>query len=65
MLRSTIHLPPVEEGEFLLYFVKYNLNAILADLVYARILSPASKLASYEYCLSLLELPKTFERIYA
>ena len=23
MLRSTIHLPPIEEGEFLLYFVKY------------------------------------------
>ena len=22
MLRSTIHLPPIEEGEFLLYFVK-------------------------------------------
>ena len=37
---------------------KYNLNAILTDLVYARILSPASKLASYEYCQSLLEPPK-------
>lgn len=37
---------------------KYDLNAILTDLVYARILSPASKLASYEYCLSLLEPPK-------
>ena len=37
---------------------KYNLNAILTDFVYARILSPASKLASYEYCLSLLEPPK-------
>ncbi len=22
MLRSTIHLPPIEEGEFLLYYVK-------------------------------------------
>ena len=37
---------------------KYDLNAILTDLVDARILSPASKLASYEYCQSLLEPPK-------
>lgn len=37
---------------------KYDLNAILTDLVYARILSPSSKLASYEYCQSLLEPPK-------
>ena len=37
---------------------KYDLNAILTDLVYTRILSPASKLASYEYCQSLLEPPK-------
>ena len=37
---------------------KYDLNAILIDLVYARILSPASKLVSYEYCQSLLEPPK-------
>lgn len=37
---------------------KYDLHAILTDLVYARILSPASKLASYEYCQSLLEPPK-------
>lgn len=37
---------------------KYDLNAILTDLVFARILSPSSKLASYEYCRSLLEPPK-------
>ena len=37
---------------------KYDLNAILTDLVFARILSPSSKLASYEYCQSLLEPPK-------
>lgn len=37
---------------------KYDLNAILTDLVYARILSPASKLGSYEYCQTLLEPPK-------
>lgn len=37
---------------------KYNLNAILTDLVYARILSPSSKLGSYEYCQTLLEPPK-------
>ena len=37
---------------------KYDLNAVLTDLIYARVLSPASKLASYEYCQSLLEPPK-------
>lgn len=37
---------------------KYDLNAILTDLVYARILSPYSKLESYEYCQTLLEPPK-------
>ena len=37
---------------------KYDLNAVLTDLVFARILSPSSKLASYEYCQSLLEPPK-------
>ena len=37
---------------------KYDLNAILTDLVYARILSPRSKLGSYEYCQTLLEPPK-------
>lgn len=37
---------------------KYDLNAILTDLVYARILSPCSKLGSYEYCQTLLEPPK-------
>lgn len=37
---------------------KYDLNAVLTDLVYARLLSPSSKLASYEYCQTLLEPPK-------
>lgn len=37
---------------------KYDLNAILTDLVYARILSPSSKLGSYDYCQTLLEPPK-------
>lgn len=37
---------------------KYDLHAILTDLVFARILSPSSKMASYEYCKSLLEPPK-------
>lgn len=36
---------------------KYDLHAILTDLVYARILAPASKLSSYEYCQKLLEPP--------
>lgn len=37
---------------------QYDLNAILTDLVYARILAPASKLGSYDYCRTLLEPPK-------
>ncbi len=37
---------------------KYNFNAILTDLVYARILSPSSKLSSYSFCKNLLEPPK-------
>ncbi len=37
---------------------KYDLHAILTDLIFARILSPSSKSASYEYCRSLLEPPK-------
>ena len=44
---------------------KYDLHAILTDLVYARILSPASKLGSYEFCQTLLEPPKyTLSDIY-
>ncbi len=37
---------------------KYDLYAILTDLIYARLLSPGSKLGSYEYCQTLLEPPK-------
>lgn len=37
---------------------KYDFSAILTDLIFARILSPSSKLASYEYCKSLLEPPR-------
>lgn len=37
---------------------KYDLGAILSDLIYARILAPTSKLGSYDYCQSLLEPPK-------
>ena len=37
---------------------KFDLNAILTDLIYARILAPASKQGSYEYCQTLLEPPK-------
>lgn len=36
----------------------YDLHAILTDLIYARILSPSSKMSSYSYCKSLLEPPK-------
>ena len=36
----------------------YDFHAILTDLIYSRILSPASKLSSYAYCQTLLEPPK-------
>lgn len=36
---------------------EYDLSAILSALIYARILSPASKLSSYEYMHCLLEGP--------
>ena len=40
------------------YAFKYSLDAILSDLIYARILDPASKFSSFEFCKSLLEPPK-------
>lgn len=48
------------------YKFQYDLHAILTDLVYARILSPSSKLSSYEYCKQhLLEPPKySLEDVY-
>lgn len=43
----------------------YDFHAILTDLVYARILSPSSKLSSYSYCCSLLEPPRyTLQNLY-
>lgn len=36
----------------------YDFHAILTDLIYARILSPSSKMSSYSYCHSLMESPK-------
>lgn len=43
----------------------YNLSAILADLIFARILSPASKRSSYEFCKTLLEPPRyTLQNLY-
>ena len=36
----------------------YDFHAVLTDLIYARILSPSSKLSSYAYCQTLLEPPK-------
>ncbi len=38
--------------------ITYDLHAVLTDLIYARILSPSSKLSSYAYCQTLLEPPK-------
>jgi len=43
----------------------YDLGAIMTDLIYARILCPASKLSSYAYCKTLLEPPKyTLQNVY-
>lgn len=43
----------------------YDFSAILTDLIYARILSPSSKMSSYSYCNSLLEPPKyTLQNVY-
>ena len=39
------------------YKFKYDINAILSDLVYTRILEPASKRASYKAALEFLEKP--------
>lgn len=40
------------------YSFDFDLNSILSDLIFARILSPSSKLSSYSFCKSLLEPPK-------
>ena len=37
---------------------EYDLDAVITDLIYARILSPGSKMSSYSFCSSLLESPK-------
>lgn len=37
---------------------EYDINAILSDLIYSRILSPSSKFSSFEFAHSLLETPK-------
>ena len=43
----------------------YDFHAILTDLIYARILSPSSKMSSYTFCHSLLEPPKySLQNIY-
>ena len=42
------------------YRFKYDINAILSDLVYARVLEPASKLSSYSIVSEFLE-PPTYE----
>jgi transposase len=37
---------------------RYDIHAVITDLIYARILSPSSKLSSYSFCKTLLEPPK-------
>ena len=40
------------------YEFQYDLSSILANLIYARILSPSSKLSSFEYMQELIETPE-------
>lgn len=40
------------------YQFDYDINAILSDLIYARILQPSSKKSSYDFAHTLLEKPK-------
>lgn len=40
------------------YDFQYDLSSVLANLIYARILSPSSKLSSFEYMQELIETPK-------
>ena len=37
---------------------EFDLNAILSDLIYARVLKPSSKNSSYSYAKTLLETPR-------
>ena len=39
------------------YMIKYDINAILSDLIYARILEPCSKRSSYKVASEFLESP--------
>lgn len=39
------------------YSFEYDLSSILSGLIYARILSPSSKLSSYEYLQTIIEKP--------
>ena len=40
------------------YEFQYDLSSVLANLIYARILSPSSKLSSFEYMQELIETPE-------
>jgi transposase len=40
------------------YEFQYDLSSVLANLIYARILSPSSKLSSFEYMQELIEAPE-------
>lgn len=40
------------------YDFKYDLSSVLANLIYARILSPSSKLLSFEFMQELIETPE-------
>lgn len=40
------------------YKFDYDINSILSDLIYSRILSPSSKRSSYDFASTLLEKPK-------
>ena len=54
-LRHSLRRP--SRSDLVQYKFKYDINAILSDLIYARILEPASKRSSYKTASEFLEKP--------
>lgn len=57
-LCSELHLDNICRNIRSRHKSSYDFHAIFTDLIYARILSPSSKMSSYSFCHSLLEPPK-------
>ena len=46
------------------YRIKYDLNSVLANLIYTRIIEPSSKLSAFETAKSFLEQPNLNFKIF-